>query len=87
MKILEIIMFIAIGAIVCMLHFVSLSMLIENHSTTHIIVFCVIYPVIGFMTYIYVLAINYYIVDEILEKWKWKKYILLNALGVKWRLN
>ena len=68
MKTLEIILSIVIGAIVCMLHFILLSMVIENPSTTHIIVFCVIYPVIGFMTYIYVLAINYYIVDEILEK-------------------
>ena len=48
MKILEIIfkmlMFINMGVIVGMLHFILLSMVIENSSETHIIIFGITYP-------------------------------------------
>ena len=64
MKILEIIMFIVIGALVGLLHFILLSMVIENPSTTHIIVFCITYPVTVFITYVYVLAVNYCIIEN-----------------------
>ena len=71
MKILEIIfkmlMFINMGVIVGMLHFILLSMIIENPSTTHIIVFGITYPVTVFITYVYVLAVKYCIIDEIKE--------------------
>ena len=71
MKILEIIfkmfMFINMGVIVGMLHLVLMSMVIENPSTTHIIVFGITYPVTVFITYVYVLAVNYCIIDEIKE--------------------
>ena len=65
--ILKMFMFINIGVIVGMLHFILLSMVIKNPSTTHIIVFCITYPVTVFITYVYVLAVNYCIIDEIKE--------------------
>ena len=71
MKILEIIfkmlMFINIGVIVGMLHFILLSMVIENHSVSTMIVFGIVYPVIVFITYVYVFAVKHCIIDEIKE--------------------
>ena len=63
--ILKMFMFTSMAVIVSMLHFILLSMVIENPSTTHIIVFCITYPVTVFITYVYVLAVNYCIIDEI----------------------
>ena len=71
MKILEIIfkmlMFINMGVIVGMLHFILLSMVIENHSVATMIVFGIVYPVIVFITYVYVFAVKHCIIDEIKE--------------------
>ena len=67
--ILKVFLFTSMSVVVSMLHFVMLSMVIENPSTTHIIVFGITYPVTVFITYVYVLAVNYCIIDEILEKW------------------
>ena len=71
MKILEIIfkmlMLINIGILVGMLHFILLSMVIENSSETHIIIFGITYPLTVFITYVYVFAVKHCIIDEIEE--------------------
>ena len=63
--ILKMFLFTSMAVIVGMLHFIVLTMIIENHSTTNIIVFGIVYPVIVFITYVYVFAVKHCIIDEI----------------------
>ena len=63
--ILKMFLFTSMSVVVSMLHLVLMSMVIENPSTTHIIVFGITYPVIVLITYVYVLAVKYFIIDEI----------------------
>ena len=65
--ILKMFLFTSMSVVVSMLHLVLMSMVIENPSTTHIIVFGITYPVTVFITYVYVLAVKYCIIDEIKE--------------------
>lgn len=64
MKILgKIFVFISMGLVTTMLHFIVLTMIIENRSTATMVDFCILYPITLFITYIYIAII----IDEVKE--------------------